>query len=527
MKAFLNGSVVLLCFAFALPRRGDAEPVLLFSDTFDYVTSGSVSNPSSSTWKSSELYSMYTNIYSAGGSVKLGKSNEGGILTTTNLAVTAGLLSVQVDALGWDSDEKGFMVSVGNMTTNLTCTNDKSASTLFETVSTTFEVETGVIFVTFQTENGKRIFLDNIQITHTPEGGPVPLAFFVYPHSATTVPALTEIAFTITALADGVATNVSYAGGLPDGALYDFIGQRFAWTPELNHTGEFALVFAATDTAGTVHQKTVPVTVTPLPLHAPTGVTVTELTCKTVSLAWDAVPAASHGYRVSAWYGSTAPDMLSVDGETFFEIMDTGLVAAPTGWLFQGVTEKYSTADFVELKFNDTGDSVITKRYPAPVSSLSFRLKGYATSSLSNSLFTVYGSYGGDDWTLLRQYSSLEDSDGDDENNLFTSAEGDLDKTVTLHAAEGYRQFRFVYGQKASGNIGLANVTAAYAGSGARFVDGWQATPVSATNLRITGLPPAHEILIRIEALDATESRATQLRLSSPPFLPKTLLMIR
>jgi len=98
---------------------------------------------------------------------------------------------------------------------------------------------------------------------------------------------------------------------------------------------------------------------------------------------------------------------------------------------------------------------------------------------------------------------------------------------VTLHAAEGYRQFRFVYGQKASGNIGLANVTAAYAGSGARFVDGWQATPVSATNLRITGLPPAHEILIRIEALDATESRATQLRLSSPPFLPKTLLMIR
>lgn len=527
MKAFPNGPSVFLCFVFSLPRGGAAEPAVLFSDAFDYVTSGSVPIPGSTAWTSSELYSVYTFIYPAGGSVKLGKTGESGMLTTTNLTVRSGLLSVQVDALGWDGDEKGFMISAGNATTNLTCTNDKSTPALFETFSPTFETGAGVVTVTFWTETGKRIFLDNIRITHEAGEGSVPLEFFVYPHSDTTVPALTEISFTIEALADGVATNVAYAGGLPAGALYAFTGQRFAWTPELHHTGEFALVFMATDTSGAIHQKTIPVTVTPLALHAPNGVTVTELTCNAACLAWEAVPAASHGYRVSAWYGSTAPDTLYVDGETFFEILATDSVAAPTGWWFQGVTEKYATADFVELKFNDAGDSVTTKRYPAPVSSLSFRLKGYATSSLSNSLFEVYGSCDGDGWTLLRQYSTLADADGDDENNLFTSAEGDLDKTVILHAADGFRQFRFVYGLKACGNIGLANVTAVYAGSGARFVDGWQATPVSDTRLRITGLPPAREILIRVEALDAAESRATQLRLTTPAFLPKTILMLR
>lgn len=521
-------SSVMFAWMLGLPFVVSAESNVLFRDDFSYATAGTISNPSSSVWKTADYYSVYTYIYSAGGVVKLGKSGAGGVLTTTNLTISGGTLAVQVDALGWSASERAFSIEVDGTNYPFTCAHDKSTSTQFETFTQEVAVAAGVMAVTFQSATDKRILLDNILITHTPGEAADELEFYVYNHPAASVPALTEISFTIIAQVGGTSTNVIYLGGLPTGAYYSFTNGLFSWTPTLEQIDTYALTFAASNTTGSVHEKTVTVTVTPLPLSAPAGLSVSDIRCNAFRLSWEPVPSATNGYRVDVWYGSTATNTPVADLETFFEISDSGNVVAPDGWTFSGVTEKYSTAGMVELKFNDAGDTLTTKLYPAPVTALAFRLKGYNTHPASNNVFTIYGSSdGGTTWTPLQSYSTRADDDGDDENNIFTSMDRDLDKMITLDENEGYRKFRFVFETKELGNIGLAQVAATYSRSGTRFVRGWQAAPVVATNLWVSTVPHARELVVRVGAQAGDEIQSSQIRLTTPVCPRQTLFIVR
>ena len=504
-----------------------SDPSLLFSDDFSTATAGSIATPSSSAWSTSTCYTVFTCIYPAGECVKLGKADEGGVLTTTNMALQAGTLYVQVDALGWASDEKSFCVSDGSESHELTCLYDKSTTTQFQTFTQEIAVAAGVRSISFSTENGQRIFLDNILITHTLSEDQSPLDFFVYHHSPTSLVALSELSFTITASISGTPTNILYASGLPENANYTFNDNLFTWTPSLTQTGTYTLVFTALDASGTTHEKQLGVTVLPLLLAAPANLTVSNLTYRAFQISWEPVPAATEGYGVDVIQGSTTTNTPETDVETFFEIDQSGLVIAPTGWFFSGVTETYATPEFVELKLNDAEDRVITKWYPKPVSQLNFRLRGYATHADSNNVLAVHGSTNGVVWQKIGHYTTQLDEDGDDENNIFTRTNQDLDKSLLLTDENDYHQFSFVYENKEYGNIGLAQISALYPGSGSHFVKNWQAVKTEAQTLAISGVPSACELIVRVSAQNETDLCTSQIRLITPDCQRETILMLQ
>lgn len=152
-----------------------ASQVVLFQDDFNWATKGSVASPSSTKWSGSVAgYASYLNCYDAGGAVKFGTTSANGALTTTNLAVSAGTLTVEMEALGWSGTEKILELTVGNETVQLTCTKGKDTSTEFDTFSQDFTVEAGTVAVTFGTlsqANKRRAFVNSIRVYQTSDEG--------------------------------------------------------------------------------------------------------------------------------------------------------------------------------------------------------------------------------------------------------------------------------------------------------------------------------------------------------------------
>ena len=349
--------------------------------------------------------------------------------------------------------------------------------------------------------------------------------FTVTPGTLAAVQELSAVVFSITATVGGSPATVTYAGGLPSGASYAFSDGAFSWTPALGQAGVYPLDFTAPGGDGLTYTNTVAITVNALPLTAPANLVASNIGCEAFDLSWDAVPAATQGYVASVWTGSASPDTPTADMETFWETTDKNPVQ-PLGWSFNGITLEYMNRGLNEVSFDTTGDTIVTRLYPKAVTELSFRLQGRTTASTSNSVLAVFGTVDGTTWTSLQSYSTLSDSDGNDENNIFSTTGGDLDKSLAFDVASGFRQFKFVY-TKDKGNVGIGNIAAVYEGAGTKFVTGWNGAAVAGTGMVVNGVRPGRIYYALVGARNATETQFSQIALATLDAPPMTIIVVR
>ena len=351
--------------------------------------------------------------------------------------------------------------------------------------------------------------------------------FTVTPETLAAVQELSSVAFSIVATLGGNPVAVSYVGGLPSGASYavtNLVG-NFSWTPALGQAGVYPLKFTAPGGDGLTYTNTVAITVNALPLTAPANLVASNIDCEAFDLSWSAVPAATQGYVASVWTGSASPDTPTADMETFWETTDKNPVQ-PLGWSFTGITLEYMYRGLNEVSFDTTGDTIVTRLYPKAVTELSFRLQGQTTASTNDSVLAVFGTADGTTWTSLASYSTLADSDGDDENNIFSVKKGDLEKNIALDVASGFRQFKFVYTQD-KGNVGIGNIAAVYEGAGTKFVTGWNGAAVAGTGMVVNGVRPGRIYYALVGARNATETQFSQIAMATLDAPRATLLVVR
>lgn len=529
------GTLARAFLACVCPLVAAADTVTLFADDFAYATGGSVATPSSSAWGAGDRPAQYTvasRIYDAGGSVKFGTSSVGGTLTTTNLMLRAGTVTVQVDATGYDDDEKRLMLALGGQSFTNTCDSERSGG-VFDTILQEVAVAaSGVYALTLTTTDGQRVLVDQIRVTQAADENPCAPVFTFTPSPPASVRELDPVAFAVRAAVGGSATNVALQTALPSGVGYSYdtmtgVG-AFAWTPALGQAGDYNFTFSAFGADGQVYTMLVPLAVGVLPLSAPGSLGADDITYHSFRLAWDDVPGA-HGYVVSVWSGSADTNSPAADLERFVESVWEAQPVAPHDWAFDGLgTSLYADGS---LKFDGTGDTIVSMAYPAAVTQLSFFLKGYSTATNSHSRFRVYGSAGGTnatDWTEVACFDSQADEDGDDANNIVTDGSGSVGKVIGLEASADCRRFKFVY-EKALGNVAFDDAAAVYPGAGTRFLEGWRerALPAGTLAVEVENARPDRLYYAAVGARNATarlDARTHARTLEAPR---QTILMLR
>ena len=530
-RRIVASSAAALVLVALLANTGQAVTNTLFQDNFDNASNGSVASPSTALYNiggETTAYSQLDYVYNAGGTVKMATEDYPGVMVTTNLSVQAGTVVVNLRGLGWSATERTFKVGIGSDERTLTCTDDHTAAPyVFDDFSETFEVSGGAIQVTIRAAKNKRVLVDDVVVTQEQvEDSPAPSLAIEF-STPSTVQETEPVAFSIGASVRGSATNITLVSALPSGASYavaNLVG-TFSWTPALGQAGVYPLKFTAPGGDGLTYTNTVAITVNALPLTAPANLVASNIGCEAFDLSWDAVPAATQGYVASVWTGSASPDTSNADMETFWETTDDNPVQ-PLGWSFTGITLEYMDKGLSEVSFDTTGDTIVTRLYPKAVTELSFRLQGRTTASTSNSVLAVFGTVDGTTWTSLQSYSTLSDSDGNDENNIFSTTGGDLDKSLAIDVASGFRQFKFVYTQD-KGNVGIGNIAAVYEGAGTKFVTGWNGAAVAGTGMVVNGVRPGRIYYALVGARNATETKFSQIALATLDAPPMTIIVVR
>ena len=140
-------------------------------------------------------------------------------------------------------------------------------------------------------------------------------------------------------------------------------------------------------------------------------------------------------------------------------------IESTVGLTQNGLGSDYSStnAPTTQLKFDTTGDYMILKLNEA-AGTLAFDIKG---NSFSNSTFTVQTSSDGLSYRNLMVYTELEGT-----------------QTVALALAPDVRFIKWIYTEKASGNVGLGNI---------KVVD-W-AEIVSVNEARYATYVPKHDVI--------------------------------
>ena len=528
-RRIVASSAAALVLVALLANTGQAVTNTLFQDNFDNASNGTVASPSTALYNiggETTAYSQLDYVYNAGGTVKLAKDGYGGYMLTTNLNVQAGTVRVEVDAIGYDADERVFSIAIGGASHSFSCSDDRASEPfIFDHVVQDFEVPAGVVQVAVSTTTSKRIVLDNLLVTQEVTESTDKPEFTVEMQSSQTVQELTPVSFTISASLLDNPVGVSYVRGLPAGASYSFVDGAFSWTPALGQEGLHGLVFSAMGSDSEEYEYTVAITVNALSLTAPANLAASNIGCEAFDLSWDAVPAATQGYVASVWTGSASPDTPNADMETFWQTTDDNPVQ-PLGWEFMGITLEYMDKGLNEISLNDTGDSVVTRWYPQAVTSLAFRAQTRSTTAVGDSELQVNASADGVTWTPVAFYTTATDVDGDDENNLFSVVSGDLDKRIALPAASGYRQFSFVY-TKGKYNLGIGNIGAVYEGAGTKFVEGWNGAAVAGTGMVVNGVRPGRIYYALVGARNATETKFSQIALATLDAPPMTIIVVR
>ena len=134
-------------------------------DNFSDAEAGnsSSSTGSSTTWKGNDNFTTLTNIYSAGGAIKLGTSSKTGVVTTKEIDLSGnnGTFTVSFDVKGWTNVEGDIKVTCGEEVQTVTYAAKMTDE--FESKSVTFTNGTATSTITLET-TAKRAYIDNLMI---------------------------------------------------------------------------------------------------------------------------------------------------------------------------------------------------------------------------------------------------------------------------------------------------------------------------------------------------------------------------
>ena len=138
----------------------------LLREDFSSITTGNSTDVdhSGSAWNLNSNFSDGTNVYQAGGAIRIGKSDAAGSITTKQLDLSqnGGRFMLSFDVKGWTTVEGDITVTItGQEPKTFTYTSTMSGE--FQTIQRVFEGGTANATITFAT-TAKRAFLDNIKV---------------------------------------------------------------------------------------------------------------------------------------------------------------------------------------------------------------------------------------------------------------------------------------------------------------------------------------------------------------------------
>lgn len=322
------------------------------------------------------------------------------------------------------------------------------------------------------------------------------------------VMATVEKTFSVTAARDGVPIAVAFEGLSPAAAGASWSSPTFSWTPTDADAGANGTSYTARfSTDNGAYHTNIAFVVTARPPLADPVITNTVIGVKNAEFAWDIVPqprAAS--YAVRLWRGTSDyrnPVCFEDFGDN--DEMPEGWTGIGTAW-----NDHYPDA---RIKFEDTGDTLISKLHSAPVTNLSFHTRVQGSTGDNASVWTLFASVDGMTWI---DKGSEPISTG---NHAFTFSVDD-----------GYRQFKWVF-TKNKGNLGLGNIAAAHEGASAIFTLGTVETPVdmgATRTLSVPNLRAGREYFLEVTVTgDDGTTKSDVLRFSTKPANKATVLVVK
>ncbi len=226
-------------------------------------------------------------------------------------------------------------------------------------------------------------------------------------------------------------------------------------------------------------------------LDTPVAIAATQLTQNSFIANWNSVNRATN-YQLDV---STTPSF-SVTGPptTVNEGFDNGSTP-PTGWLFsKGIavdTKKFGIAS-PAIKFNKTGRSVTTATYPAPVTNLSFFIRGITTNSGS----LLVEGYDGITWKTIQ--------------NITNISKTSVTKTYNSGSSgwqNNFVRFRFTY-TLVNAAIDFDDVSVTYTSVTPSYVPGYNHLTVNGTSQMVSGLTANTTYYYRVRAMSSNDSSA-------------------
>lgn len=440
-------TTTMISSALVSPSR--SEPGEFLSDTADHAG-----------WIGQAVYRSHYSIRLGNGSYKGWAQSPA--ITLTNGVATADI-TVTLYACKSREEANGAIVSILDASgatlesqtlanlTNVTAAADITAEGNFKTLSFT-DVPTGFMLRFDPAQPDGAVVLDEITVQQVLVAVSENAPTFTAPASVE-IPAGSEGSFTVTAeKTDGTAATVTLLDVSPTPASVQPVWDdtTLTWAPSLQDAGAYTLTFSAAVGAETFTHA-VPVTVTLEDLTAVVPA-ISDIGYNHFRLDWSDSQLRTANYGLRIWYGADDVTSAGVDTCTF-----AGTI--PLLWESSGLGF-YSDGS---VSFNDTGDSLTSKLYPAPVTQLTYNInKESVSDGTTAAQFDVYATADESEtpeWTLVESQAGAA--------NIING-----DHTLTFDAALGYCRFRFVYTNKTGGNIRLRSVDAVYDGAGAHFAVG-------------------------------------------------------
>ncbi|MDR0993874.1 MAG: S8 family serine peptidase [Verrucomicrobiota bacterium] len=284
-------------------------------------------------------------------------------------------------------------------------------------------------------------------------------------------------------LAAGYPAPVFTLSTSVSGAEYEFEDGYLLYAPESMGLKTFSCL--ASNAAGTA-TFVLTVSVTPGPPEAPQNLRASATNSTDFTAAWDAV-ANADGYRLDvsthAYFASGGMEMTNWIAEGFG-------TAQPTGWSSSG-TGTYSSSPYLgsglpgmySIKFDSTGDWLMTPVFPAGASQLQFWAYG---NGGAGSVFTIDANIDGV-WTLVQAVSI---------------AQSGANYTVALPATA--TQLRFTFTKVVNGVLDDVVVSGlSGAGGSPEFVPGYSNRFSSTASAVVTGLLSQAQYYFRVCAQSA------------------------
>ncbi len=219
-------------------------------------------------------------------------------------------------------------------------------------------------------------------------------------------------------------------------------------------------------------------------ISAPTATAGTVVSEDGFTANWNAIGAAT-GYFLDV---STSPTFgTPLSSTTVSTGFDGGRLSLPTGWSHTGLGTDYGSDGGVSapsLKFDTSGDRLVSPTFAGGATSLSFWYKGQGTVGSASELVTE--GYNGTSWVTIGSLGPLASSE--------TGTQ-----TYTLDLNDGYVQFRFTY-TKVTGNLAFDDASITYTAGSPDLLPGYDALPVAGTSQVVSGLDPATTYYYRVRA---------------------------